>query len=50
MTPASSGSVGKSSTIPSRLLANREAWLFDIRSTPSCCTSFSTRRVDTPAR
>ena len=27
-----------------------ETWLFDIRSTPSCCTSFSTRRVETPAR
>jgi hypothetical protein len=40
----------KSSTIWSRLCANPETWLFDIRSTPSCCTSFSTRRVETPAR
>ena len=30
--------------------ASRDTWLFDIRSTPSCCTSFFTRRVDTPAR
>ncbi|HYT52670.1 MAG TPA: hypothetical protein VEL10_10740 [Gaiellaceae bacterium] len=41
----SSGRARKSSTIWSRLFASRETWLFDIRSTPSCCTSFSTRRV-----
>ena len=35
---------------PSSDFASRETWLFDIRSTPSCCTSFSTRRVETPAR
>jgi hypothetical protein len=42
--------VRKSSTIESRDFAKRETWLFDIRSTPSCRTSFSTRRVETPAR
>jgi hypothetical protein len=46
----SSGRVRKSSTIPSRLFASRETWLLLIRSTPSCCTSFSTRRVEAPAR
>ena len=40
----------KSSTIWSSDFASRDTWLFDIRSTPSCCTSFSTRRVETPAR
>jgi hypothetical protein len=40
----------ESSTISSSVLASLETWLFDIRSMPSCCTSFSTRRVETPAR
>jgi hypothetical protein len=31
-------------------LRQPRTWLLLIRSTPSCCTSFSTRRVDTPAR
>ena len=31
-------------------LSNLETCLFDICSTQSCCTSFSTRRVETPAR
>jgi hypothetical protein len=43
-------SVAKSSTIASRLFASLETWLLLIRSTPSCWTSFSTRRVETPAR
>jgi hypothetical protein len=46
----SSERLRKSSTIASRLFASRETSLFDIRSTPSCWTSFSTRRVETPAR
>jgi hypothetical protein len=40
--------VRKSATIWSSDLASRETWLRLIHSTPSCWTSFSTLRVETP--
>ena len=46
----SRGRVRKSSTIWSSVFARRETWLLDMCSIPSWRTSFSTRRVETPAR
>jgi len=48
--PASSGRLRNASTCASRCWAISDTCDLDNCATPSCSTSFSTRRVDTPSR